>query len=58
MIPNKKILKENTPVIERANRRHELAIKESLIILQHKPKINIQKINFDNALKFNCIKQN
>ena len=33
----KKISEENTSVIERPNERHELAIKESLI-LQHKLK--------------------
>ena len=52
----KKILKENTLVIERANERHELAIKEALLILQHKPTINIQNNNFDNVLKLNYIK--
>ena len=44
-------------VFERGNGRQELAIKESLLILQHKPKINIQNNNFDNVLKLNCIKQ-
>ena len=45
------------PVNQRANRRYELTNKESLLILQYKPKINIQNNEFDNVLKLNFIKQ-
>ena len=53
----KEILENNTVIIERANTRHDLAIKESLLILQYQPKINIQNDNFDNVLKLNYIKK-
>ena len=48
---DRKTLEENTKVIEKANNRHSLAIKEAIIIQTNNPIINKQFSKFDNVLK-------
>ena len=50
-IIDRKTLEENTKVIEKANNRQTLAIKEAIIIQTNNPMINRQFHKFDNILK-------
>ena len=53
----RQILEKNTKIIEFENTRRDLLIKEALLILKKKPRINKQNDNFDNVLKLNCMRR-
>ena len=50
-IIDKKTIEENTKILDKANNRHSLAIKEAIIIQTNNPLINKQFSKFDNILK-------
>ena len=52
----RKIIVENTKIIEQSSNRKMLEIKEALLILKNKPTINKQFDNFTNILKLNTNK--